>query len=242
MRRIAFFVEGQTEQIFVNRLAKDILGVEYTNIIQKQYSGGVNVPKQEIVRSLSLSRSPRYEILIINCGADNRVKSEIMENLINLRERGYEKIVGVRDLYPLPIDDLERLEKGLRFLPNHLKDEAAYFDVIVAVHEIETWFLAETSHFKKVDKRLTGHFIRQHLNFNPFTDDMTQREHPAKDLDDIYRLVGKSYTKRYWQVSKLVNRLDYRFIRTDLRYNIPALDKLICFVEKIKKGTKGRKR
>lgn len=234
MERIAFFVEGQTEQIFVNRLVKDILGPEHLNIIQKQFSGGTNSPKQEIVRSRALSRRPRYEVLIINCGSDNRVKSEILENIVNLRKRGYQKIIGLRDLYPLPIEDLGKLEKGLRFLPDKLKNEGAYFDIIIAVHEVEAWFLAETSHFRKVDKRLTGHFISKYLGFNPYTENPELRIHPAKDLDDIYRLVGKSYTKRYWQVSKLVNRLDYNLIRTHLRYEIVPLNRLISYIEKFK--------
>lgn len=234
MKRIAFFVEGQTEQIFVNRLIKEILGTESVNIIQKQFTGGTNAPKQEIVRSMSLSRRPRYEILISNCGSDNRVKSEVMENIVNLRERGYEKIIGLRDLYPLPIEDLEKLEKGLRFLPGKLKDQAAYFDIIIAIHEVETWFLAESNHLRKVDKRLTGHFIKERLGFNPYSDNPELREHPAKDLNDIYQLVGKSYTKRYWQVSKLVNRLDYNNIRHNIRYEIKPLNELITAIETFK--------
>ena len=235
MRRIAFFVEGQTEQIFVNRLVSDILGSEYINIIQMQFYGGTKMPKQEIVRSRKLSRRALFEVLIINCGSDNRVKSEMMENIVNLRERGYEKIIGLRDLYPLPITDLARLEKGLKFLPNNLKSQGAYFDIVVAVHEVETWFIAEASHFLKVDKRLTGQFIRRCLGFDPYIDNSELREHPAKDLDDIYRLAGKSYTKRYWQVSKLVNRLDYSKIRHEVRSKIESLNQLISNIEKFKK-------
>lgn len=234
-KRIAFFVEGQTEQIFLNRLVKEILGSNQTNVIQKQYRGGVNVPKVEIMRDLSLSRKPLYEVLISDCGADNKVKSEMMDNIVNLKKAGYQMIVGLRDLYPLPVEDLEKLEKGLKFLPNWLRKEADCFDIVIAVHEIEAWFLAETSHLKKVDKRLaSGRFIRQCLGYDPYVDDPQEREHPAKDLDDIYKLVGKSYSKRYWQVTKLVNRLDYNRVRNYLRYDIKPLDQIIAVIESIK--------
>ncbi len=166
MKRIAFFVEGQTEQIFVNRLIKEILGTQHINIIQKQFRGGVSIPKIEIVKNLSFSRNPKYEVLIFDCGSDNRVKSEILYNIESLRKNGYEMIVGLRDLYPIPIDDLEKLEKGLRFLPNKLKSQAQHFDVVIAVHEIEAWFLAETNHLKRIDKRLTGRFIEDKLGFD----------------------------------------------------------------------------
>ncbi len=236
MRRIAFFVEGQTEQVFVNRLIKEILGSKHTNIFQKQFRGGVNVPKQEIVKDLSFSRNPKYEVLIFDCGSDNRVKSEIMDNIDNLRKSGYEMIVGLRDLYPMPIDDLEKLEKGLRFLPQQLREDGHFFDIIIAVHEIEAWFLAETNHFKKVDKRLTGKFIKGRLGFDPYTVNAEHRYHPARDLSNIYRLVGKSYTKRYGQTLRIVNRLDFNNIRNNLRYDIKPLNKLISVMEKFRDG------
>lgn len=231
MRRIAFFVEGQTEQIFINRLVKEILGPQQINIIQKQFRGGTNIPKQEIVRNMSFSRNPRYEVFIFDCGSDNRVKSEILENIEALRKSGYEMIIGLRDLYPLPISDLDRLEKGLKYLPKYLKNESQYFDVIVAVHEIEAWFLAETNHFRKIDKRLTGRFIKERVGFDPFATDPESREHPAKDLDNIYRQVGKSYTKRYNATVRVVNKLDFKSIRYNLRYDISPLDRLIQAIE-----------
>lgn len=234
MRRIAFFVEGQTEQIFLHRLIKEVVGTQFTNIIQKQRWGGVNMLKPEIVRELSISRKPRYEVLIFDCGSDNKVKSEILDNIKNLRRKDYYKIIGLRDLYPIPIHELDKLKKGLKFLPNSYKEEANYFDIIIAIHEIEAWFIGEVNHFKKVDKRLTGDFIRKHLGFDPFTENPEKREHPAKDLNDIYRLVGKSYTKRYWQVQKLVNRLDFNYIRNYMRHDFESLDRLLDVIDDFK--------
>lgn len=233
-KRIAFFVEGQTEQIFLHRLVKDFFGEGNTNILLKQFRGGSNIPRQEIIRFRAISRKARYEILISDCGSDSRVKSEIMENLVNLRKNGYEMIVGVRDLYPIPAKDLEKLEKGLRFLPLNLKSEASYFDIVVAIHEIEAWFMAETNHFRKVDKRLTGSFIKDYLGFNPFTSSAELREHPAKDLNDIYQLVDKSYTKRQWQVEKLVKRLDLEHLLKDVRKELKSFDKLVSILENLR--------
>lgn len=234
MRRIAFFVEGQTEQIFVNRLVLEILGRNYVNIILKQFRGGANIPKQEIVRSLSLSRRPQYEILIFDCGSDNRVKSEILDHLINLRANGYSMIIGLRDLYPLPLEELDKLEKGLKFLPNKLRKQSAYFDIIISVHEIEAWFLAEANHLLKIDKRLNGQFIKERLGFNPYTCDPEARVHPAKDMNDIYQLVGKSYTKRYEQTLRIVHKLDFKRILNHLRYDIKPLGRLIQHIEDFK--------
>lgn len=235
MKKIAFFVEGQTEQIFVNRLIREIIGNGNVTIIQKKISGGTNAPKREFVRSYSISRKPIYTALIYDCGSDNRVKSEILDNISSLRESGYACIVGLRDLYPLPIDELPRLEKGLNFLPYSLKDMYRPFDIVVAVREVETWFLAEASHFLKIDKRLTGRFIERHLGFDPYIIDPISREHPSEDLNRIYKLVGKSYTKKHWQVEKMVNRLDFNKLRHDVSKRLPSLLTLIKAIESVKR-------
>lgn len=236
MKKIAFFVEGQTEQIFINRLVKEILGYDRISVISKRSVGGTKIPKQEIVRSATFSRKPLYQVLINDCGSDNRVKSEILENLENLRESGYSSIIGIRDLYPLPISDLERLEKGLKFLPANIRKYKNPFDILVVVQEIETWFLGETTHFRKVDKRLTGNFISQRLGFDPYAVNAMQRRHPSKDLNDIYQLVGKSYTKRNWQVKRLVDRLNFDFIFRHMQYDIPVLNQLVQVIEDFKEN------
>lgn len=236
MKRIAFFVEGQTEQIFINSLAREMLGNQHLNIIQKQFRGGTNVPKQEIVISRCLSKRPFYEILIFDCGSDNRVKSEILDNIISLRSNGYSMIIGLRDLYPIPIDELDRLQKGLKFLPNRYKKEAPYFDIVIAIHEIETWFLAETTHFQRIDKRLTGQFINEKLGFNPYIIDPESRVHPAKDLNDIYQLVGKSYTKRFGQTQRIMNKLSFYNIIRNLRYELKPLNKIITIFSRLKEN------
>lgn len=242
MKKIAFFVEGQTEQIFVRRLVKEILGYDVTTVILKKITGGTNAPKHEFVKSFDHVRQPQYTALIYDCGADNRVKSEILDNIESLRESGYSYIVGVRDLYPLAVDELPRLEKGLKFLPHYLNDCKNLFDIIVVVQEVETWFLAETNHFMKVDRRLTGRFIEKHLGYNPYLINPLTRRHPSEDLSKIYKLVGKSYTKKFWQIDKLVKRLDFRHIRQEIRSEMPPLNELITIIEKFKKEKVSKKK
>lgn len=235
MKKIAIFVEGQTEQIFVHKLVKEMFGENNVSIILKRSVGGTNIPKQELIRRYTLVRKPKYYVLINDCGSDNRVKSEILDNVENLSESGYEYIVGVRDLYPLSEDDYPRLEKGMNFLPSEFKKYQDFFKIIIIIQEVETWFLGETNHLRKVDKRLNGAFINKYLGFNPYVINPMERRHPAKDINDIYKLVGKSYTKRHWQVEKLVNRLSFDNIKRNVRYEIPSLNQLISILENFKR-------
>lgn len=228
---MAFFVEGQTEQIFVNRIIRYMLGPKNTNIIQRKLRGGTNMPKQEITRHASLALRPDYEVLIVDCGADNRVKSEMLENLENLHDKNYKYMVGLRDLYPLPLEELQVLSKGLLFLPPRLKNKVEVFDVVIAVREIETWFLSEKTHFQKIDKRLTNEFINKKLGLNLAEVNPLERWHPADDLDRIYKLVGQSYGKKYAQTAKIVHTLDIKQIMGPLRGQLQSLDRLISIVE-----------
>lgn len=242
MRRIAFFVEGQTEQIFMNRLVREILDTDCTNIILKQYRGGANVPKREINITRSFVLNPRYEVLISDCGSDNRVKSEMLEQIVSLMTNGYELVVGMRDLYPMSLEELPKLERGLRFFPKSFEKESKYMDIIVAIREVETWFIGEYTHFKKIDKRLTGHLIQKRLGFNPSTVNPEIIEHPAKTLDDIYRLVGKSYVKRRWQVQRIVKKLDVSFLKQEVSRESNSLNRLVTILENFKTPSKKKKR
>lgn len=236
MKKIAFFVEGQTEQIFVTKLLTKLLGKKNLTIISRRIVGGTNAPKQEFVRNMSISRDPEYLALIYDCGSDNRVKSAILDNLESLKDSGYSRIIGVRDLYPLPLHELPFLKRGLNYLPKQYQNMRKPYEMIIAVREVETWFLSETHHFRRVDPRLTGPFIFKHLRFDPFSLPAVSREHPSKDLNDIYRLVGRSYTKKRWQVERLVGRLDYNYLQHHLRYDIPAMDELFTVIEDLQKN------
>ncbi|MDR1809607.1 MAG: hypothetical protein LBR34_04280, partial [Prevotella sp.] len=68
---------------------------------------------------------------------------------------------------------------------------------------------------------------------NPFAIDPQERRHPSRDLDSIYRLVGRGYSKRYIQVVRLVNKLDYDHIFRHLRYSIPSLGEFIGIIERL---------
>jgi hypothetical protein len=233
MKKIAFFVEGQTEQLFINKLLIEIAGQKNIAIDLRQWRGGSSTPKQEIFIPQTLSytnpQSPLYEALIYDCGGDDKVKSDILDQITNLASNGYEEIIGIRDLFPLT--DLSRLERGLQFIPPNSRPLPIPFQIIVAVNEIEAWFLAEWSHFECIDSRLTSHFIRSNVPFDPYIDDMTLRVNPAEDLNTIYQLVGKSYRKRKNQVERTVNCLDYANLYVNIKNSISKLNDLVSKID-----------
>jgi hypothetical protein len=231
MKKIAFFVEGQTEQVFINQLLREIATQKDIAITLYKLEGGSSVPKRETIVPQSYTNpiNPKYEALIYDCGNDEKVKSDILENMPNLATRGYSEILGIRDLFP--ITDLARLERGLQFVPRNLLPLPIPYTIIVAVNEIEAWFLAECNHFQCIDPLLTHELILKKVGFDPCTDDMTLLTQPAEDLKTIYQLVGKTYNKKKNNIERTVSCLDYANLYLNLSQKITKLKMLIAKID-----------
>ena len=93
--------------------------------------------------------------------------------------------------------------------------------------ETEAWFLAEHTHFRKLNSNLTSERIKAEFGFDPSVDDMQLRSCPSDDLHSIYQLEGLSYRKRQKQVQKTVRHLDYGIVYLELIDRFPDLRLLV---------------
>ncbi len=201
MKKIAIFVEGETESEFIGCLLKKIAGRKHISIKTFKLSGGKN-NTQRIVRFVGESNSnqAKYEVFIYISSTDNRVASDILEQTQALEHQGFECVLGLRDLRgdkdnkKLTLNDLARMESFSEFIKTRCSPLRVH--IVIAVMEIETWFLAEINHYECVDNGLTKEVVcSNNVGFNPCTDDLTLRPEPAEDLKHIYQIAGKSYTK-----------------------------------------------
>jgi len=236
MKKIAFYVEGMTEQLFINKLLIEIAGSKNIEIELRKFQGANKGYTTDIYpKTAAHPVNPKHYALIFDCVGDGGVKSRILEDYQGLFEQGYTEIVGLLDLYPR-----SDLQKFSSFLSNRVIKSGnvkipalpAKTSIIIAVKEIESWFLAECKHFHCIDAILTNSFIKSNLGFDPCTDDMTVRQHPAEDLHRIYQLANKSYMaangqKRKNKVELTVECLDYSEIYCTLSNKIGELYTLI---------------
>ncbi len=224
VKRIAVFVEGYTEQEFAIRLIKEL--------VDKQNNVAFEIKEQNegyltLINVLS-HPNPDIHVLVVNCCNDAQVKSQIKDQFSSLEGAGYSLIIGLRDVYPFKsceIPDLQtELYTGLPTkanLPIHLH---------LAVMEIEAWFLEETTHFFSFNNNLTpdvlmGHgFDCNNLRAHTFP-------HPAKTLDDIYKIVGGGYSKNKYAVQNTIYSLSYEEIYVTTRQRAPSLDGFIISLE-----------
>jgi hypothetical protein len=206
MNKMAVFVEGHTEVVFVEKLLREIAGKDKIVIDQCVVRGGSTCKRS--VRTVKAARhetGQEYFVLIFDCGGDVQVKTRIGEEHETLTKNGYSRIIGLRDVRPkFTYTDITRLEAGLR---RYIKTSLIPVDFILAIMEIEAWFLAETTHYQKIDPAITLPAIRATLGFDPENDDMERRANPADDLDRCYRIAGKAYQKS--KAHETVEALDY---------------------------------
>ncbi len=231
MKKLAVFVEGQTEQIFIERLLVEAAGRSNIAIEKRQALGGQSAKRRlRLIEASTPNSEHKYLAQIVDCGSDGRVKSDIMDRYDGLAAQGFETIIGVRDVFPdIAYADIPLLRGGLR---RYLKTNPIEVKFVLGVMEIETWFIAEHTHLQKLDPSLTPSLIKARLGFDPSTDDIQLRAHPTEDLDNIYHLAGLKYAKDKNRVQRTVNVLDYERIYIELPSKLPDLKILVDTITK----------
>lgn len=227
MNRLAVFVEGYTEVVFVKKLIEEIAGNK-VQIEHREIRGGSRTRRtMALIEATKPETGLKYFVLLMDCGGDDLVKTRILEEHDNLTKKGYSRIIGIRDVRPkFSHADIPRLEANL---PKYVKTSLIPVQFILAIMEIEAWFLAETTHYPKLDPAITVVAIKTILGFDPESDDMQQRLAPADDLNNCYAIGGKTYVKH--RAKDTVDALDYALIYMEIWKKFKYLGLLIGSIE-----------
>ena len=98
--------------------------------------------------------------------------------------------------------------------------------------EIETWFLAELTHYNKLHTDLTLNLIASNVkDLEKIVDYEKEVSHPSDLLNRIYNLVGFAYRKKANQIQRTVNRLGYTEMYVDLRNRLDSLNEFITYLD-----------
>lgn len=238
MKKIGIFVEGETELDFVSKLLEEIAGRKNITIIQHKFSGGGvrtgGIRTMNFIKRSDAESEEKIQVWIYVSGSDNRVNQDIRDQYETLKTGNFSKIIGLKDLrgdmngVPLTISNLPHVELGDSVTEYYCADIST--KLVIAVMEIETWFLSETNHFTCIDSGLTTDVITDNistLGFNPYNDDLSLRPEPTEDLRAIYQIVGKTYNKRETTRQRTINCLDYANIYFELKNSITKLNEFI---------------
>ena len=228
MNKMAVFVEGYTEVVFVDRLLGEIASENAVQIQWRRISGGTSCPRtNHQLKAAGPNTGQKHFVVIHDCGGDDAVKSRMMEEYPQLADAGYSRIICIRDVYPrFTYAEIPALEAGLQ---KYVKKKPIVVDFILSIMELEAWFLAQCSHFSKIDPAITLAAIRSSLGFDPSHEDMQLRPEPAEDLANCYALGGKKYDK--YNASQTVEALSFEDIYLNLVAKFPSLARLVQVIE-----------
>jgi hypothetical protein len=219
MKKIAIFVEGQTEQIFATRLLYQFYGYGNVEIVGTKSRG-----KKHFVQLKAPKPHYTYYFLIVDIGgepddfAKSTVLSDMLENYKNMKDKGYVKLMGLKDLYPQKREDKKKIVEAMQkeIIKQNISPETC--KVMLAIMEIEAWFMADPNLFSHIDKSLTPEHIREELKYDLLQDDPELvYNHPAGVIEKIYELAGKHYKKREKDAYKIVESLNYEHLCLDVR-------------------------
>ena len=239
MKGIAFFLEGDTEYDFILKLLRS----NYCELGEPEEK---KIPKGMGQLYLVKSLDGQYciRIRIVKGGnidkATNTATNELSDedSFNKLKREGYSIFICLRDVRggkndntPYTYHDIVNIKKTdtktllSRFNSNN--DAATYS--ILSVMEIETWFIAETSHYERMDKNLTKQYIEDNIeqikdNINPFECSLKKIEEPSDTLKSIYKLSPKNKKPKYGKDkkhrNKTINILDYYLLTTEVAKRI----------------------
>ncbi len=145
----------------------------------------------------------KFFVLIYDVGGDGGVSSRLWEQAERMiKGSGYSYLIGLRDLYPAKQDQRDRVISTFykKFDNSDYKYRIKY---ILAIMEIEAWFLLDRNLFIEMAKRPND--IECLLN-NECTE---LYPHPSKLIDQILRLIGKEYKKNESDSYKITNEINF---------------------------------
>ena len=224
MKKIALFVEGQTEQIFVKKLIEQMVNPSVVTTTTYQLRGGTkDTRKLILLETQSATQQSNYYFEIYDCGNDSKVKDDVIEHLPSMQRKDFSMIIGIRDVYPNNAK-IAHLRKYLTFgIPAGIPTQ-----IVLAVNEVEAWFMAEENHYKKIDTRLTIAKVNAIAGIDVSTDSTEIIDHPTEKLNRIYR-----YTKSKNKVARIVNALDYVNLYVGVRQRNNSLNELLVHLDSI---------
>jgi hypothetical protein len=231
MRKIAIFVEGKTERVFVEKLIRLMIDEKKLKIAVFETSGGDKTPRRiRLIYQTPDDEGHEFYVQLMESRNDERVASDVRDRYESLVAAGFSAIVGIRDVYPdYTAAEIPLLRRALRFRIKTVPVDPVF---VLGVMEVEAWFLSEHNHFPKIHANITCPRIAATFGFDPSSDDMQARACPRDDLHNIYQLEGFAYRKTGNQIQRTVDYLDYEYIYYEMIDDFEDLKVLIETLER----------
>lgn len=209
MIKISFFVEGQTERIFLEKFLNEYLTTAKIIIESHKFIGD----RILTIRARKPNSNTQVYILIYEVACGDRVVDALLEKAENMiSNQGYNQLLALKDLYPIPFNKKSLTINAIlkEFNKSHFADK---LKLILAIMEIEAWFLTDYNLFKKISPSLTPEFIKEKTGLDLINDDPEiTYHHPSETVSTILSLNKRKYKKKEKQIYNMVHNINYEFL------------------------------
>ncbi|RYC69093.1 DUF4276 family protein [Spirosoma sordidisoli] len=220
MRKIAVFVEGQAELIFVREFLLKWFNYNIDLECRNLFTDGQS---HQAEFDFPISTAPIH-VQVINVGGDGNVLSRMLGREQLLHNAGYETIIGLRDMYSeeykkkvknQTVDPAisELFKNGATVTIYQRAKQPDSMKLCFAIMEIEAWWLGIPTVWHSFDSTIQ----------NQFADAFTRPEsvfHPATLINKLLQSRHQSYKKYKGEVESIVSRIslqDYIDLRDSQR-------------------------
>ncbi len=219
--KVAIYVEGITEVGFVYRLIGEKYRWDWTKV-QIECLNLTPVDAANDLRDIGMDSAPDY-FLIYDSGSDTSVVSDIRERFKSHREQGFDKVVGLRDVYSESYIELYGRQHNQQNILNFIRDiqeplaeldKTGFIRVRFAVMETEAWMLALGEVFQKIDNSLNADGLLTKAGYDINSDPQIAYFHPYAKLEDIFKSIGKNYHKHWREIKEIIFKLTWSDFET----------------------------
>lgn len=228
MKKIAIFVEGQTELLFVERMLAEFSAQALYSVELYEVRGGSNAQRSIKRIGFTTKAGTKLYCQILDCGGEGGITSAVNDQYSTMISSGFTSIIVLRDVYPRKVSDAPIIKEKMM---QNISSSVIAPNIILAILELEAWFFAEHSHFTKIDPKLNSALVLTHLRIDPTTVSPDAIPKPADTLRSSYRLVGKTYNKKKSTAKRTIQALDYSLMRSTVGPRSPELTALISEID-----------
>lgn len=222
MRQVAIFTEGQTELIFIRYLVGMELGWDKISI------RCISLTRNKSTLAGLEHKNPHADVLfqITDVGNDESVLTAIKEREESLLKSGFNKILGLRDMYSekylkrsgrniVPDVISQFIENAKSTIQKMSSPDKIFFHF--AIMEVEAWFLAMWKVFERLYTILTVDYIAEKLHFRlDKVDPQLLFVNPSREVEQIFELVGSKYGKTRGNVEVICRKIEQSDIQAIL--------------------------
>ena len=226
MKKVVIFVEGNTELIFVREYLRKRFEYEDLEIEcrKRQFNRFDEVPFQ------IPNPNAKFHFRIIDSGSDVKVLDDILEDEQLLRNLGYQKIIGLRDMYSenyikivkqskvIKADINQKFIDGSQARINREAKKSDSISFCFAIMEVEAWLLGIPKIWEK--KGISNQMISKELGYDlSKIDPEVTFFHPAREVEKILAIAEKNYDKHAKEVESLVGKITKQDFETLIESN-----------------------